>query len=182
MAREAQATNAGGSTAGAKAERRTIGPSSAPWDRVGAFASGLCAVHCAAGALAPALFVLLGLELLMGEGIEWMLTSFAILFAVGALFAGWRKHRSLLVVGAFVLGIAGLLTSRGLEMSGHQDHAEHDHHGVATHVNLEAATHDHHGGDHRGGAWFGIVAGVFLVGGHALNIRASRQHEKSRCA
>ena len=102
------------------------------WDRFGALASGLCAVHCAATALAPALFVLAGLELLLSESAEWTFTALALLFASGALFFGWRRHRSVPVASIFALGILGLLLSRGLEMRVHHDHAhEVSHHGAA---------------------------------------------------
>lgn len=147
------------------------------WDRFGALASGLCAVHCAATALAPALFVLAGLELLLSESAEWTFTALALLFASGALLFGWRRHRSVPVASVFALGILGLLLSRGLEMRAHHDHAhEVSHHGAARLVPRRTPDHDGAGSQdgHGLGAWFGLVAGAFLVGGHALNIRASR--------
>ena len=54
-----------------------------------------------------------------------MLTLIAIAFAAGALILGWRRHRSNWVAACLVLGIMGLLVSRGLESGS----PHHDHHG-----------------------------------------------------
>ena len=115
------------------------------WDRVGAFASTMCAVHCAACAVAPAVFGLIGLELLASQQAEWGLTAFAVFFAAGALALGWRRHRSALVAGALALGMAGLIAARGM------------------------------------GSTLGLMGGLFLVLGHALNIRACRACKEARC-
>ena len=101
---------------------------SASVDRVGAVASGLCAVHCALVALLPVVFSTVGLKFLMGHGAEWGFTLVAIAFASIALVQGWRRHRSHAGAGLLVLGIVGLLASRGLEMgSGHEGHSGEHH-------------------------------------------------------
>lgn len=165
-------------------------------DRIGAVASTACAAHCAVCALLPAAFGALGLGILLGHEAEWIFSILAIAFAVGALVLGWRRHRSASVALLLVLGIAGLLTSRGLEMgSGH-----HDHHGEARHAEVHtddaAATEpEPHGqadadsveshvsasilgeASHFAGTVVGVLAGLLLFAGHLVGLRASRRCE-----
>ena len=115
------------------------------FDKVGTFASTICAVHCAICAFLPVAFSSLGVGFLIGHEAEWGFTLFAVAAAVGALFIGWRQHRSPMVAGLLVLGIVGLLASRGLEMgSGHHDH--HDEHNTTETAKTDkhAETADHH--------------------------------------
>ena len=98
-------------------------------DKIGVIASTICAIHCAVCALLPFAFVGLGLGFLMSPEIEWALTLGAVAFATVALIQGWRIHRSLFPTGFLILGIIGLMTSRGIEMtSGHHDHHDEHHH------------------------------------------------------
>lgn len=116
-------------------------------DRFGAFASGLCALHCATCALAPSVLTLLGLSALLGHEAEWGFSLLAISAAALAAVLGWRHHQSQTVAMTFGAGISGLLLARLLEESGM--------HGV--------------------GATLGVTAGVGLVIGHVLNLRAYRR-------
>lgn len=162
-------------------------------DRIGAVASSLCAVHCLVCALLPVAFSALGLGFLAGHYAEWAFTAIAIAFAVGALVLGWRRHRS----GLLVLGISGLIASRGLEMQS----AHHAHHGDAhgtTHDLMDPQSHSREGvepldtheqselmpeeGAHLAGALNGILAGVLLFCGHLLNIRVYRSYARERCS
>ena len=111
-------------------------------DRFGAVASSLCAVHCALCAFLPAAFAALGLGALLSQEAEWGFTIIAILFAGGALVAGWRVHRSSLVVALLSIGIVGLLASRVIEMGG-----EHHHHDGAEQPHADG---DHHSDEEHG--------------------------------
>jgi hypothetical protein len=113
-------------------------------DRAGILASGLCAVHCATSALLPSLFSTLGLAALMGHEAEWGFTIAAIVFALAALFTGWRRHRSRAVAATLGLGAAGLLAGRLLEEAGGP------------------------------GGIVAIASGIVLVIGHIMSIRAMR--------
>ena len=171
-------------------------------DRFGAVASSLCAVHCAVSALLPAAFAVLGLGFLLGHGAEWVLTLIAVAFATAALALGWWRHRSLQVAGFLALGIVGLVASRGIEMSsGHHEHhgappqaiaehaASHDHHGDsqagehgAQHPENHGEAHaDHDSAAHMIGTVVGVLAGLLLLLGHILNIRAIRRHHQECC-
>lgn len=136
-------------------------------DRIGALASTVCAVHCAVCALLPVAFGALGLGFLLGHEAEWGFTLIAVFFAAAALVAGWRRHRSRGVALLLMLGIVGLLVSRGVE-GATEDHAEngHDH----------AQAVDHHDGEagHLAGTVVGVVAGLVLLAGHLLSLRATR--------
>lgn len=120
-------------------------------DRVGTLASAACALHCAMCALLPGVFATLGLGALLGHEAEWGFTLVAVVFAAAALFLGWRRHRSFIVVLALGAGIAGLLLARVLEESG----------------------------VHGMGTILGVGAGVALVVGHLSNLKFSRL-EKAR--
>ena len=101
-------------------------------DRFGAVASSLCAVHCAVCAFLPAALGALGLGFLIGHEAEWILSLIAISFAAVAAVIGYRQHGSKATVSLLVIGVIGLLASRGIEaQAGH--HGEHgdDHHETA---------------------------------------------------
>lgn len=117
---------------------------------------------------------------MFGDTIEWAFTLVAVLFATGALIVGWRKHRSMAVAALLTLGIIGLLTARGVEASsGH-----HEAHGTARHGALPTTATGHALAEEGGlkiGPVIGILAGLFLVSGHVLNIRATRRCSCGRC-
>ncbi|MFN3198439.1 MAG: MerC domain-containing protein [Bradymonadia bacterium] len=178
-------------------------------DRLGAIASGLCAIHCAVCALLPAAFGALGLGFLVGHTTEWIFTGVAIVFAGVALVMGWRQHRSRVVAAVLAVGIMGLLASRVIEMSGehhhdhaaesghvahgeadahageHADHGHDDHHAEAAHHDKGHAEHGHEAGEvsmaHMAGTAVGVLAGLMLFLGHMLNIRASRRCREACC-
>ncbi len=179
-------------------------------DRLGAVASGLCAVHCAAAAVLPTALGALGLGFVLGQGAEWAFTLLAVVLAGAAMVTGWRRHRSVTVMVLMTLGVVGLLVSRGLEMGGH--HGDHHGHHAEMHASLEpnpkasqnahdhrdshnrspATHHENDGGvgedgegseeHHMAGAAVGIIAGLLLVGGHVLGIRKTRCCVDEACA
>ena len=120
-------------------------------DRVGAFASTLCAIHCAVCAFLPAALGALGVGFLVGHEAEWIFTLVAVAFASIALLLGWRQHRSIKVAGLLLIGILGLLASRAIEMGsghhGHEDAAHGSAHAEAGHKDEKHAAkkaHDEH--------------------------------------
>jgi hypothetical protein len=62
---------------------------------------------------APAVFTALGLGAWLSHEFELGLTLVAVLFGVVALRMEWRHHRSPVVLGLLLLGIAGLLLCVG---------------------------------------------------------------------
>ncbi|MEZ5462340.1 MerC domain-containing protein [Dokdonella sp.] len=92
-------------------------------DRFGAFASMLCAVHCA---LLPVVFGVLpalGLGFLANHAYEQAFVGFAILLASVSLWFGLRKHGSylafLFLVPGIILLVVGVLIGSDHENSGH---------------------------------------------------------------
>jgi hypothetical protein len=81
-------------------------------DRIGAFASFLCAVHCALLPFVLALLPLLGLEFLADHRFERGFVLFAASLATVVLVTGFRRHRQhlplLLVLPGLALLIAGI--------------------------------------------------------------------------
>jgi len=94
-------------------------PTSRGWklaDRIGAAASFLCAIHCAALPFVLSLLPLLGLEFLADHRFERAFVMFACALALLTLVNGYRRHRrptpllcafpglSLLLLGVTVAG------------------------------------------------------------------------------
>lgn len=138
-------------------------------DHWGALASAVCAIHCALNGLIPAMFGVLGLGFLLSDEAEWALTLLAIGLASYALYAGYRRHHSLLVAEGFGLGMLGLLAARFLE-------AGHEHEVLAT-----VAAHSHEGANGPDlGIWVTIGSGFVLVLAHFANQRAFRARKSTR--
>jgi hypothetical protein len=74
-------------------------------DRVGATASFLCAVHCAALPFVIAVLPALGLSFLADHRFERIFIAFASCLALAALIRGYRRHR---VASALYLVLPGL--------------------------------------------------------------------------
>jgi hypothetical protein len=155
---------------------------SARLDRMGALASGVCAAHCAICAWLPTAFGAVGLGLFLGHEDEWVFTLVAVAFATGALLVSWRRHQSVAVAGLLALGIAGLLASRGLEI-GWAGSAHHEHPGEAHRPSIQhAASHvAPENPTHRAGTAVGVLAGLLLISGHVLNLRASQRCREASC-
>ncbi len=163
-------------------------------DRFGMFASGLCAVHCVVVALLPGVLSAMGAGALLGHEAEWVFVAVAIAFAGAAFYFGFRRHRSMKVAGLFIAGMLGLLASRAIEMSG-EHHDEHGEHLIAHASAAEGHDeHDAHAGEHEGeehhddgaahlvGTGVGVLAGLFLLAGHVVNIRETRCCDDEACA
>ena len=172
-------------------------------DRFGVVASALCAAHCAICGVMPAVFAAFGLGFLLSHEVEWFLVLVAVLVGCVALNLAWQTHRSYKVAGLLVLGIVGLLASRGLEMgASHDEHHGGAHHGsehvVALHHDAlshgelsegvqhaegEDAHSEHSGGDvlHVVGAGLGGGSGLLLFWGHLINIRTARRFREDCC-
>lgn len=152
-------------------------------DRIGAVASSLCLVHCAMCGLLPAACGAVGLGVLLGHEVEWAFTLVAVTFAAVALVLNWRRHRSPVVATLLLLGIVGLLTSRGLETVGLDGEHHADHHVKANHMgrNTDALTEPDASEHADSGLWpvvgftVGVVAGLLLLAGHFGNLRAARR-------
>jgi MerC mercury resistance protein len=83
-------------------------------DRVGIVVSTACAVHCAVGTTlvtAPGLG-----RLFADERIETGFAGVALLVAVCALSAGFRRHRQAAPVMLGIVGVAALATARLVEI------------------------------------------------------------------
>ncbi len=89
---------------------------SPPWfDRLGAAASLACALHCGLIGFAPALVILVGLEVLAGEVFEWGFVALALTFAAIAAGLGYRAHRTVWMPLGFAVGGGLLVAARAVE-------------------------------------------------------------------
>ncbi|MEO8461064.1 MAG: MerC domain-containing protein [Dokdonella sp.] len=78
-------------------------------DRIGATASFLCAVHCAALPLILGLLPALGLEFLADHRFERIFVTLAATLAVTSLLFGFRRHRRFAAFGFLIPGILLLI-------------------------------------------------------------------------
>ena len=79
-------------------------------DRLGATASFLCAVHCAALPFVLVFLPLLGLQFLASHTFEKGFVLFACLLATITLLGGYRRHRRRLALGLVLPGLLLLIT------------------------------------------------------------------------
>jgi hypothetical protein len=88
-------------------------PPNAHWwniaDRIGATASFLCAIHCAALPFVLAILPLLGLSFLADHGFERGFVLFASALALVALVNGYRRHHRSLPLRLAFPGLALLV-------------------------------------------------------------------------
>jgi len=124
-------------------------------DKVGAYASAICAVHCVLTGLALGLLSVLGLGFIGSPGAELGFVTVAVIVGIGAGIHGFRQHRSLIPLSLFAVGISALAASHFL--FGHPAN------GHAPSV---------------GGAMLSATAGLCLVTFHVVN---QRMISSSRC-
>lgn len=88
-------------------------------DRIGIGISGLCVVHCVFLPVAMGLVPFIAVAAWMHV---WLHAAFAVMViptTILAMWLGYRRHRSLAVVGLMVLGMAAVVTALFV---GHSDH------------------------------------------------------------
>lgn len=122
-------------------------------DRAGGVASALCALHCLTVSLAPALIGLIGAGFLRSELFEWGFFGAAVVLALLAAVAGYRRHRHAGVLAGFTVGLVILAAARFGEASGLLEHT------------LVLA----------------VLGGGVLVGSHVMSARALRAHREACC-
>jgi hypothetical protein len=83
----------------------------------------ICAIHCVATPLAMAILPYVSISLFITEFYDWLLLSFSLLFNVGNLCFGFKKHKSYKALKYLGIGIGFLLVAK-LE-----HHHEKVHHG-----------------------------------------------------
>ncbi|WP_458069023.1 MerC domain-containing protein [Rhodanobacter sp. BL-MT-08] len=92
-------------------------------DRVGATASFLCAIHCAALPFVLALLPLIGLQFLADHRFERGFVFFACALALVALIIGYRRHHRalplMLAVPGLLLLIFGVTWAEGISIIVH---------------------------------------------------------------
>lgn len=118
------------------------------FDKVGAYASALCAVHCILTGLAFGVLSVVGLEFIGSPAAEAGFFFVAVGAGTLALVHGLRRHRSFWPATIFVAGMTSLLVS---------------HFGY------------HHGS--LGGTAFSVLGGISLITFHLLNQRLMKACE-----
>ena len=118
-------------------------------DRLGATASFLCAIHCAALPFVLALLPALGLSFLADHGFERGFIAFASVLASWSIGSSYRRHRRphavwLLLPGLALLWLGAFIVD--------------EHYGLGIHAVLVA------------------IGGALLAGAHWTNLRFARGH------
>jgi hypothetical protein len=114
----------------------------ARWDHVGVAVSGLCLVHCLAGALLPGLFAVAGTHLVSDETLHAGLLLIVLPVAALALARGMRRHGERRVGLLGLCGVASLAIALGW-----------------------------HGGSESTETALTVLGSSMLVGSHAWNAR-----------
>ncbi|HUA79935.1 MAG TPA: MerC domain-containing protein [Dyella sp.] len=117
-------------------------------DRVGAIASFLCAIHCAALPFVLALLPLMGLSFLGGHAFERGFVFFASLLALFALVNGYRRHHRALPLRMALPGLMLLIL------------------GVTSAENYSILVH----------SVMVTCGGLLVASAHFINLRLDRQH------
>ena len=76
------------------------------YDRLGAGAATLCAVHCAVLPFAIAVLPLFGLEFLASHAFEWVFLGLSAALAVLSVTHSWRHHGRFYAWTPLLLGLA----------------------------------------------------------------------------
>jgi hypothetical protein len=126
-------------------------------DRIGAYASAVCAVHCLITGVALGLLSVSGLGFLGSPTAELGFFAVTVTIGVVALVHGHRKHHSIVPALVFVTGLASLL-------SGHFFFG-----------------HDHDHAPQPFPTAFNVVGGLCLVAFHVLNQRLQHRCSCDHC-
>ncbi|MBX3119396.1 MAG: MerC domain-containing protein [Fimbriimonadaceae bacterium] len=90
------------------------------WDKLGSWASGLCAVHCLLTGIALGLLSVVGLGFMANPWVEYGFIGTAIVVGIAAIVHGRRHHGSIVPAIIFVAGIALIAISHFVFGHGHQ--------------------------------------------------------------
>lgn len=96
-------------------ERATPAVSGEHLDRAGAWASFVCAIHCAIVPFVVTVLPLVGLGFLVSRPVEWGLLGLSALLGTLSLCLGFREHRSRRVFGVLAVALTFLLAGRLFE-------------------------------------------------------------------
>ncbi len=132
------------------------------WDKVGACASAICAVHCVLTGVALGLLSSLGLGFFGSLWVDFAFVGVAIVVGAIALWHGIRKHGSYLPALFYVAGLLAIVVAHFEDFSHSAPvHAVHRHGSVTTVLS--------------------IVGGLCFVTFHILNLRLQHVHDDT-CA
>lgn len=84
-------------------------------DRMGASASFICAIHCAAMPLIITLLPFVGLSFLADQRLEWLLVGLSAIMGVSSLCLGYREHGQRWIFAVLSVGLTMLTLGRILE-------------------------------------------------------------------
>ncbi len=95
------------------------------WDRLGSWASGICAVHCLLTGVALGLLSVVGLGFMANPWVEYSFIGVAIVVGVTAIVHGRRHHGSILPAVIFAAGIGLIAMSHFVFGHAHKIHQSH---------------------------------------------------------
>jgi MerC mercury resistance protein len=130
------------------------------WDKLGACASAVCAVHCLLTGVALGLLSTLGFGFFGSPVVDGIFLTVAIAVGGIALWHGVRRHHSYIPALFYVAGILAIMASHGSHLL--QGHFEHRHSTLDTILS--------------------VVGGICFVLFHVMNLRMQHVHERGECS
>lgn len=127
-------------------------------DRVGAYASFACAVHCFLSSIALGVMSVVGLGFLGSPTVDVVFIVLAVSIGSFAVWSGYTKHKSWLPGGLFLTGLTMVIVS----------------HFVLGHTHLEAHPHARTAVDVFSDC-LAVLGGLTLVSFHFVNSRLIRR-------
>ena len=121
-------------------------------DKVGAFASAACAVHCLLSGLALGLLSVLGMGFIGSTTTDIVFLTVTLSVASIAIFTGIRRHKSLKPAMIFAGGVAAIIVSHFV--------LDHDSKDLPTRILTTTLA---------------VAGGILLVTFHVVNLRLQRQ-------
>ncbi len=132
-------------------------------DRIGAYASFACAIHCLITSVALGLLSVVGLGFFGSPAVDVLFIVFAVSVGAFAVWSGYRKHNSLLPAILFLTGLSMVVVS----------------HFILGHSHLGAPAQARDWVD-MGSDALAVVGGLTLVAFHFVNARKIK-HAGCQC-
>lgn len=132
------------------------------WDKVGACASAVCAVHCLLTGVALGLMSALGFGFFGSPIVDGIFIVVAVSVGGIALWHGVKRHHSYIPATFYIAGLLCLMGAHGEHLFTGETHGAHAHTPLTTALS--------------------VLGGLCFVLFHVMNLRMQHKHERGECS